>query len=130
MCVLICVCVEATGVSDNPRMERIGWAALCPHGPDAPFLPVDVLWRQKEQFSDGVGYSWIDGLKEHAERVVSDIEFKTMDVRFPHNTPQTKEAAYFRSIFHRHFPNNEYGNGARQGAQPPWPTSRTLDAER
>merc|ERR1719502_2209293 len=79
--------------------------------PDQPYLPQDVLWRQKEQFSDGVGYSWIDGLKEHAERIVSDDEMQTMDVRFPHNTPQTKEAAYFRTIFHSHFPNNIYGNG-------------------
>merc|ERR1719267_530700 len=79
--------------------------------PEAPFLPSDVLWRQKEQFSDGVGYSWIDGLKEHAERVITDLDMQTMDVRFPYNTPTTKEAAYFRSIFHSHFPNNNYGNG-------------------
>merc|ERR1719408_1147814 len=64
--------------------------------PEAPFLPEEVLWRQKEQFSDGVGYSWIDGLKEHAERVIGDLEMETMGVRFPYNTPQTKEAAYFR----------------------------------
>ena len=59
----------------------------------------------------GVGYSWIDGLKEHSERIVSDDEMQTMGVRFPHNTPQTKEAAYFRTIFHSHFPNNAFGNG-------------------
>ena len=79
--------------------------------PDAPFLPADVLWRQKEQFSDGVGYSWIDGLKAHAERMVSDQDMDTMGVRFPYNTPGSKEAAYFRTIFHSHFPNNVYGNG-------------------
>jgi len=79
--------------------------------PSAPYLPDDVLWRQKEQFSDGVGYSWIDGLKEHAERQISDESMHTMGVRFPHNTPHTKEAAYFRTIFHSHFPNNAYGNG-------------------
>merc|ERR1719231_1711999 len=78
---------------------------------EAPFLPSDVLWRQKEQFSDGVGYSWIDGLKEHADRVVSDMEMLTMPSRFPHNTPQTKEAAYFRNIFQQHFPSNAFGNG-------------------
>ena len=70
-----------------------------------------VLWRQKEQFSDGVGYSWIDGLKAHAEDVISDLEMETSPVRFPYNTPATKEALYFRTIFHSHFPNNEYGNG-------------------
>jgi len=79
--------------------------------PESPFLPDDVLWRQKEQFSDGVGYSWIDGLKEHAERVISDTDMQTMDVRFKYNTPATKEAAYFRTIFHSHFPNNQFGQG-------------------
>jgi asparagine synthase (glutamine-hydrolysing) len=79
--------------------------------PEAPYLPSDVLWRQKEQFSDGVGYSWIDGLKEHASRVVSDPDMETAAVRFPYNTPTTKEGCYFRTIFHSHFPNNNYGNG-------------------
>jgi len=79
--------------------------------PDAPYLPSEVLWRQKEQFSDGVGYSWIDGLKEHASRVVSDADMETAAVRFPYNTPTTKEGCYFRTIFHSHFPNNNYGNG-------------------
>ena len=79
--------------------------------PDEPFLPPEVLWRQKEQFSDGVGYSWIDGLKAHAEDVISDLEMETSAIRFPYNTPATKEALYFRTIFHSHFPNNNYGNG-------------------
>ena len=79
--------------------------------PDAPYLPEEVLWRQKEQFSDGVGYSWIDGLKEHAEAVISDDDMATAGVRFPYNTPTTKEGCYFRTIFHSHFPNNNYGNG-------------------
>jgi len=78
---------------------------------DQPFLPSEVLWRQKEQFSDGVGYSWIDGLKAHAEKVVSDVELSTAATRFPYNTPRTKESLYFRTIFHSHFPNNIYGNG-------------------
>ena len=79
--------------------------------PSAPFLPADVLWRQKEQFSDGVGYSWIDGIKDHADRVISDNDMATTPSRFPHNTPATKEATYFRTIFHEHFPANCYGNG-------------------
>lgn len=45
--------------------------------PEKPYLPKDVLWRQKEQFSDGVGYSWIDGLKEHAEKLVSDQQLQS-----------------------------------------------------
>ena len=60
-----------------------------------PYLPKDVLWRQKEQFSDGVGYSWIDGLKEHAARMVSDSDMESAAVRFPYNTPTTKEGCYF-----------------------------------
>ena len=79
--------------------------------PEDPYLPAEVLWRQKEQFSDGVGYSWIDGLKEHASRVISDSDMETAGVRFPYNTPNTKEGCYYRTIFHSHFPNNNYGNG-------------------
>lgn len=68
------------------------------------YLPKEVLWRQKEQFSDGVGYSWIDGLKAHCDRVVSDEAFATAAQRFPFNTPPTKEAFYFRTLFASHFP--------------------------
>jgi asparagine synthase (glutamine-hydrolysing) len=68
------------------------------------YLPDEILWRQKEQFSDGVGYGWIDGLKAHAEAHVSDREFAAAAGRFPINPPQTKEAYYYRSIFERHFP--------------------------
>jgi len=82
--------------------------------PDSPYLPKEVLWRQKEQFSDGVGYSWIDGIKEHAARVISDEDMKTAASRFPYNTPLTKEACYYRTIFHSHFPNNNYGNGIEE----------------
>ena len=67
-------------------------------------LPDEILWRQKEQFSDGVGYGWIDGLKAHAEGLVSDREFAAAAARFPHNTPATKEAFFYRSIFERYFP--------------------------
>lgn len=71
---------------------------------EKPFLPYDILWRQKEQFSDGVGYSWIDGLKAHAEREVTDEQFKMAAYRFPYNTPVSKEAYLYRSMFHDHFP--------------------------
>ncbi|MGO4262121.1 asparagine synthase B [Lysobacter sp. TAB13] len=68
------------------------------------YLPDSILWRQKEQFSDGVGYGWIDGLKLHAETHVNDRELAAAAVRFPINTPLTKEAYYYRSIFDRYFP--------------------------
>lgn len=67
-------------------------------------LPEGILWRQKEQFSDGVGYGWIDGLKAHAEAQVSDAEFAGAERRFPINPPQTKEAYFYRRIFESHFP--------------------------
>ena len=73
-----------------------------------------MLWRQKEQFSDGVGYDWIDGLKAHAEKVISDADMAMAAMRFPYNTPSTKEGLYIRQIFHSHFPNNQYGNGVEQ----------------
>jgi len=67
-------------------------------------LPESILWRQKEQFSDGVGYGWIDGLKAHAEAQVSDAEFAGAERRFPINPPQTKEAYFYRRLFELHFP--------------------------
>ena len=68
------------------------------------YLPENILWRQKEQFSDGVGYGWIDGLKALAEREVSDRELSTAARRFPINPPATKEAYFYRSMFDRFFP--------------------------
>jgi asparagine synthase (glutamine-hydrolysing) len=68
-----------------------------------PYLPERILWRQKEQFSDGVGYGWIDSLKDLAEREVTDRQMKYAERLFPHNTPQTKEAYLYRSIFQKHF---------------------------
>jgi asparagine synthase (glutamine-hydrolysing) len=69
-----------------------------------PFLPDEVLWRQKEQFSDGVGYNWIDTLIEHCADQISDIEMELAAIKYPHNTPSTKEAYYIREIFAKHFP--------------------------
>ncbi|TMP27916.1 asparagine synthase B [Pseudoalteromonas rubra] len=68
------------------------------------YLPDEVLWRQKEQFSDGVGYSWIDSLKEYVNDKVSDQELASAEYRFPINTPDSKEAYYYRCIFESHFP--------------------------
>jgi asparagine synthase (glutamine-hydrolysing) len=67
------------------------------------YLPESVLWRQKEQFSDGVGYSWIDSLKELVSKEVTDNDLKNASNVFPINTPQNKEEYYYRSIFNDHF---------------------------
>ena len=67
-------------------------------------LPEPILWRQKEQFSDGVGYGWIDALKAYAEAGVSDAQMTMAARRYPVNTPAGKEAYLYRSLFERHFP--------------------------
>ena len=67
-------------------------------------LPPEICWRQKEQFSDGVGYSWIDTLKEMTNAKVSDAEFALREKRFPVNTPSTKEEYFYREIYEKLFP--------------------------
>jgi len=67
-------------------------------------LPESVAWRQKEQFSDGVGYSWIDTLKDLVEKEVSDEQMENAHFRFPVQTPLNKEEFYYRTIFESHFP--------------------------
>lgn len=68
------------------------------------YLPKSVVWRQKEQFSDGVGYGWIDTLKEVVENSVSEEQMQQAKHRFPVQTPRTKEEFYYRSVFEQHFP--------------------------
>ena len=70
------------------------------------YLPESVAWRQKEQFSDGVGYSWIDTLKEVVDSAVTDEQMLNANFRFPLQTPQNKEEFYYRSIFQEHFPSD------------------------
>lgn len=70
------------------------------------YIPESVAWRQKEQFSDGVGYSWIDTLKEVVNEEVSDEQLANAKFRFPIQTPTSKEEFYYRSIFHDHFPSD------------------------
>ena len=67
-------------------------------------LPASILWRQKEQFSDGVGYGWIDALKARAAEVVGDAAFADAAKRFPHDPPVTREAYWYRSLFEAVFP--------------------------
>ncbi|AXT19270.1 asparagine synthase B [Flavobacteriaceae bacterium AU392] len=69
-------------------------------------LPESVAWRQKEQFSDGVGYSWIDTLKEVVSVEISDEQMDNAHFRFPLQTPQNKEEYYYRTIFESHFPSD------------------------
>jgi len=68
------------------------------------YLPKEILWRQKEQFSDGVGYSWIDGLKNYVEAQVTEQQLANAEIRFPINTPDSKEAYFYRCIFEERFP--------------------------
>ncbi len=70
------------------------------------YLPPSVAWRQKEQFSDGVGYSWIDTLKQIANEQVSDDQLKNAKYRFSVNPPMSKEEYYYRTIFSEHFPSD------------------------
>jgi asparagine synthase (glutamine-hydrolysing) len=70
-------------------------------------LPDSILWRQKEQFSDGVGYNWIDSLKAHAESQVSDAQMAMAAQRFAINPPASKEALFYRVLFERHFPGDQ-----------------------
>ncbi|EGN95419.1 hypothetical protein SERLA73DRAFT_186400 [Serpula lacrymans var. lacrymans S7.3] len=94
--------VDADG---RPKMEKYILRKAFDCSPDGkPYLPKSILWRQKEQFSDGVGYSWIDGIKDHAAAVVSDKEFSDRAQRWPLETPDTKEAYFIREIFDGLFP--------------------------
>ena len=72
----------------------------------ADMLPAEVAWRQKEQFSDGVGYSWIDTLKKMTSEAVSDEQMAHAAERFPIHTPKNKEEYFYRSIFAEHFPSD------------------------
>lgn len=70
------------------------------------YLPESVAWRQKEQFSDGVGYSWIDTLKALVAEEITDEQMQNAHFKFPIQTPTTKEEYYYRSIFEEHFPSD------------------------
>lgn len=91
----------------RPRMEKYILRKafdLTPPGDTKPYLPESILWRQKEQFSDGVGYSWIDGMKEYANKHISDRKFAQRKERYPDSTPDTKEAYWIREVFESWFP--------------------------
>lgn len=88
-------------MAGNGRMEK--WVVRKAF---EDYLPESVVWRQKEQFSDGVGYSWIDTLKRIADERVTDEQMANARFRFPVNTPMNKEEYHYRSIFEEHFPSD------------------------
>lgn len=90
-------------------------------------IPDEILWRQKEQFSDGVGYGWIDGLKDHAERLVSDDEMERASVRFPINPPASKEGYFYRIMFEKHFPSAAAANSVPGGKSVACSTEKALE---
>ncbi|KAK9168104.1 hypothetical protein Syun_000244 [Stephania yunnanensis] len=94
---------------------------------ERPYLPKHILYRQKEQFSDGVGYSWIDGLKTHAAEHVTDKMMLNAAHIFPHNTPTTKEAYYYRMIFERFFPQNSAKLTVPGGASVACSTAKAIE---
>lgn len=90
-------------------------------------LPDEIVWRQKEQFSDGVGYSWIDTLKKMTNEAVSDTQFAMADKRFPINTPATKEEYYYRTIFSKHFPSESAAKCVPHEASVACSTAKALE---
>jgi len=91
----------AAKMAGSGRMEKHLLREAC-----ADLLPASITWRQKEQFSDGVGYGWIDALRDHAEAQVTERDMLNARFRFPHNTPTTRESYFFRTLFAEHFPHD------------------------
>ncbi len=106
----------------NPRIEK--WIV---REAFKDYLPSEIVWRQKEQFSDGVGYSWIDTLKEMTDKAVSDSQFAMAEMRFPINTPATKEEYYYRSIFAKHFPSESAAKCVPHEASVACSTAKALE---
>ena len=90
---------------DKPIEKQILRAAF------EEYLPEEICWRQKEQFSDGCGVGWIEQIKEHAEREISDQRFAERTVRYPFQTPTTKEAMFYRDIFEDIFAGTPVASG-------------------
>ena len=93
----------------------------------ADMLPESIAWRQKEQFSDGVGYSWIDTLKKITSEAVSDEQMAHAAERFPINPPLCKEEYYYRSIFEEHFPSASAARSVNQEASVACSTAIALE---
>jgi asparagine synthase (glutamine-hydrolysing) len=97
------MCKDESGAK---RMEKWVLRKAFDVPPPRHYLPEKVLWRQKEQFSDGVGYTWIDSIQAYAEKEITDQQMDTASMRFPLKTPRTKEAYLYRSLFAKHFGDN------------------------
>ena len=93
----------------------------------ADMLPEEIAWRQKEQFSDGVGYSWIDTLKKITSEAVTDEQMAHAAEQFPINTPLNKEEYYYRSIFAEHFPSDSAARSVNQEASVACSTAIALE---
>ena len=93
----------------------------------ADMLPGEIVWRQKEQFSDGVGYSWIDTLKKITSEAVTDEQMAHAAERFPVNPPLNKEEYYYRSIFAEHFPSDSAARSVNQEASVACSTAIALE---
>lgn len=93
----------------------------------ADILPPEIAWRQKEQFSDGVGYSWIDTLKKITSEAVTDEQMAHAAERFPVNPPLNKEEYYYRSIFAEHFPSESAARSVNQEASVACSTAIALE---
>ena len=93
----------------------------------ADMLPEEIIWRQKEQFSDGVGYSWIDTLKKITSEAVTDEQMAHAAERFPINPPLNKEEYYYRSIFAEHFPSDSAARSVNQEASVACSTAIALE---
>ena len=89
-------------MAKNGRMEKYPVRKAFEH-----MLPYEVAWRQKEQFSDGVGYGWIDTLKDISAQQVTDEMMENAKFRFPVHTPMNKEEYMYREIYSEHFPSDQ-----------------------
>ena len=95
-----------TDLPESPKIEKYILRKAF-DTPDDPYLPDHILWRQKEQFSDGVGYGWIDHLIQHTDDAISDEEWNKVKETYPWNTPETKEELFYRNIFEEFYPKRE-----------------------
>ena len=124
----------------NPEAKMCGPLPTSPKGEEnfiiekkivreafAKMLPAEIAWRQKEQFSDGVGYSWIDTLKKITSEAVTDEQMAHAAERFPINPPLNKEEYYYRSIFAEHFPSDSAARSVNQEASVACSTAIALE---
>lgn len=105
--------MQTKDADGRPHMEKYILRKafdLTPEGDEKPYLPESILWRQKEQFSDGVGSRWIDSMIEQGRDTITDEQMSKAAERFPVMTPDTKEAYWLREIFHKHFPTPAAGS--------------------